>query len=105
TSGAANQVGAAMVAAASLAPALLGGLLHWAARRRLRAWIAVGRLGPVVALLTLPAPLWAADAAVLTALSLATMHVVAGLGWWAGVHIEAKRAVQTVTPAVQGSLT
>lgn len=82
TAPAVTEIGVGLVLLMSLVPALLGGLLLWlAARRSMRAWHAVGWLGLALGLLTLPMPFSVAGSAG-TTVTLATMHVVAGVVWF-----------------------
>ncbi|WP_109473688.1 DUF6069 family protein [Ornithinimicrobium cavernae] len=88
-SAATTEIGIGMVVAASVGPALLGGVALWlAARRGNRSWRAVGWLGLAVGLLTVPAP-FTAQASTQTTLVLASMHVVAGVAWVIAVRRQA----------------
>lgn len=82
----ATEVGVDSVLLMSAVPAILGGLTLWlAARRGVRAWRAVGWLGLALGVLTIPMP-FTVQASTGTSLTLASMHVVAGLVWLTAVH-------------------
>lgn len=98
-----TEVGIGSVLLMSLVPALLGGLVLWpAARRGIRAWRAVGWLGLALGLLTLPMPIAVVASAGTTA-TLASMHVVAGVVWFAAVR-RAAAAPGRVTPEARTGL-
>lgn len=87
----ATQVGVGSVLLMSAVPAILGGLTLWlAARRGVRAWRAVGWLGLALGVLTIPMP-FTVQASTGTSLTLASMHVLAGLVWLTAVHRAAVR--------------
>lgn len=81
-----TQVGVGSVVLMSLAPMILGWLaLRLAARRGVRAWRGVAWLGLALGLLTVPMPV-SVTATTGTSTTLASMHVVAGLVWFAAVR-------------------
>lgn len=94
-----TEVGIGSVLLMSIVPALLGGLLLWlAARRSVRAWHAVGWLGLALGLLTLPMPVTVMASTATTATP-ATMHVVAGVVWFAAVRRTAAAASNRIVPS------
>lgn len=99
-----NQVGLGSVLLMSVAPAILGGLaLQLAARRGVRAWRTVGWLGLALGLLTIPMP-FTVQASAGTSVTLAGMHLVAGLVWLiavrrAAAHRHARSVDQALHPA------
>ena len=95
-----TQVGVGLVVLMSVTPALLGGLaLQFAARRGVRAWRAVGWLGLALGLLTVPMPL-TVQASVGTTVTLSSMHVIAGLVWFAAIRRAAALQHDRRTPNV-----
>ena len=89
----AMTVGPGTVAATTLVPMLGATLLLLAARRwGPRSWRALASVGLVVGLLTAPAP-FTVLAGTSTQMSLALMHVVAGVVWFVVVR-------RAVTPSV-----
>ncbi len=95
-----TQIGVGSVLLMSLAPALLGGLaLQLAARRDVRTWRAVGWLGLALGLLTVSMP-FAVLASTATSVTLASMHVVAGLVWFAAIRRAAAPQHHRRTPDV-----
>ena len=94
-----TEVGIGPVLLMSLVPTLLGGLVLWlAARRSIRAWHAVGWLGLALGLLTLPMP-FTVVASAGTTVTLATMHVVAGVVWFTAVRRTAAASNRPVSSA------
>ena len=90
--GPAMTIGLGTVALMTAVPMLLATLLLVAVRRRApRAWRALATIGLLVGLATAPAPL-TVSAGTSTQLSLALMHVVAGVVWFAVVRRSTRRA-------------
>lgn len=87
-----QQIGPAIVAITSIGPLLLGGLVLWlVGRRGRRSWLAVGRLGLALGVVTVVMPV-SAVATTGTTLTLAAMHVVTGLVWFVLVRTAQPRA-------------
>lgn len=77
----ATEVGPGSVVVMSVVPAALGGLLlRLATSRGVRTWRTVGWLGLALGLLTVPMP-FLVRASTATSLTLACMHVAAGVIW------------------------
>lgn len=82
------DIGAGMVVVMSLGPLLLGGLVLWLAGSRGRgAWNAVGWLGLALGIITVVMPIGAV-ATTGTTVTLASMHVIAGVLWVLAVRRE-----------------
>ncbi|HNE90015.1 MAG TPA: DUF6069 family protein [Actinomycetota bacterium] len=81
-----------MVISATLIPFAIGGLITWALARK---WMSAPRwmawIGLVFAVVSLPMPFFASGDST-TALTLATMHVVAGIAWFVSVFPRAGSA-------------
>lgn len=95
-----TQVGIGPVLLMSVAPAILGGLVLWlAARRGVRAWRTVGWLGLTLGVLTIAMP-FSVQASTGTSMTLAGMHLVAGLVWFTAVRrAAAHHHARTLTQA------
>lgn len=94
-----TQIGVGPVLLMSILPAVLGGLALWlAARRGPAAWRAVGWLGLALGVLTVPMP-FMVQASTGTSITLASMHLVAGVLWLiavrrAATHLHDRPVVQ-----------